>query len=82
MRRRTFLTASASLALPGVVRAEKQRVLKFIPAGDLAILDPIWTTAYVTQNHGYMVFDTLYGQSGQKGGFRANYQMLGPYDPG
>src|SRR6202021_2989094 len=77
MRRRTFLAASAaSLALPSVVRAQGQRLLKFIPQSDLAILDPVWTTAYVTRNHGYMVFDTLYGQSGQKDGFKATLQML------
>jgi peptide/nickel transport system substrate-binding protein len=51
-------------------------VLKFIPQSDLAILDPVWTTAYVTREHGYMVFDTLYGQSGQKNGFRPEPQML------
>ena len=77
MKRRTFLAASAaSLALPSVALAQKQRVLKFIPQSDLAILDPIWTTAYVTRNHGYMVFDTLYGQAGQKGGFKATPQMI------
>ena len=77
MRRRTFLTASAAvLALPGAVRAEKQRVLKFIPTGDLAVLDPIWTTQYLTHNHSYMVFDTLYGQSGYQDGFKATLQML------
>ncbi len=27
------------------------------------MLDPIWTTATVTRNHGYLVFDTLYGQA-------------------
>ena len=37
------------------------RVLKFIPQADLAVLDPILTTAYVTRHHGYMVWDTLYG---------------------
>jgi peptide/nickel transport system substrate-binding protein len=77
MRRRTFLTASAAaLALPGVVRAEKQRVLKFIPQADLAILDPVWTTAYTTHNHAYMVFDTLYGQTSYGDGFKATPQML------
>jgi len=77
MRRRTFLAASAaSLALPSVVRAQGQRVLKFIPQSDLAIVDPIWTTAYVTRNHGYMVFDTLYGQTGQKNGFKITPQMV------
>ena len=77
MKRRTFLAASgASLALPSVALAQKQRVLKFIPQSDLAILDPVWTTAYVTRNHGYMVFDTLYGQAGQKGNFAATPQMI------
>jgi peptide/nickel transport system substrate-binding protein len=75
MRRRTFL-AAAALALPSVVRAENTRVLRFIAQSDLAVVDPVWTTAYVTRNHGYMVFDTLYGQSGQKDGFKAMPQML------
>jgi peptide/nickel transport system substrate-binding protein len=51
-------------------------VLKFLAQSDLAIVDPVWTTAYVTRNHGYMVYDTLYGQAGQKDGFKAMPQML------
>jgi len=27
---------------------------------DLKILDPIWTTAYIVRNHGYLVWDTLF----------------------
>jgi ABC-type transport system substrate-binding protein len=27
----------------------------------LAVLDPIWTTAYMSRNHGYMIYDTLFG---------------------
>jgi peptide/nickel transport system substrate-binding protein len=77
MRRRTFLAASAAtLALPAVVQAASQRVLKFIPQSDLAVLDPVWTTAYVTRNHAYMIYDTLYGQTGQKDGFKATPQMV------
>lgn len=34
--------------------------LKLIPHADLKILDPIWTTAYITRNYGYMVYDTLF----------------------
>lgn len=34
--------------------------LKFIPHANLKILDPIWTTAYITRNHGYMIYDTLF----------------------
>jgi peptide/nickel transport system substrate-binding protein len=77
MKRRAFLAASAAgLALPAVTRAANQSVLKFIPQSDLVVLDPVWTTAYVTRNHGYMVYDTLFGQTGQKGGFSAQPQML------
>jgi peptide/nickel transport system substrate-binding protein len=27
---------------------------------NLTILDPIWTTAYMSRNHGYMIYDTLF----------------------
>ena len=70
MKRRSFLataaaTAAAGAALaPAVVRAQKQTTLKFIPQIDLAFLDPHFTTAYITRNHSYMVFDTLYGVDG------------------
>jgi len=40
-------------------RAE-QRALRLIARSDLGVRDPIWTTAYVTRNHGYMIFDTLF----------------------
>src|SRR5262249_21000685 len=33
----------------------------FIPNANLSAIDPIWTTALVAQEHGYLVFDTLYG---------------------
>ena len=35
-------------------------MLRFIPQADLRSIDPIWTTAYVTRNFGYLVFDTLF----------------------
>ncbi|HXH13657.1 MAG TPA: ABC transporter substrate-binding protein [Alphaproteobacteria bacterium] len=34
--------------------------LKFIPHADLKVLDPIWTTAYISRNHGYMIYDVLF----------------------
>jgi peptide/nickel transport system substrate-binding protein len=63
MRRRTLLAAlgASGLARPGVVRAAAATTLRFVPQIDLAFLDPHWTTANVTRNHGHMVFDTLYG---------------------
>ncbi len=62
MERRAILAAAAGLlAAPRLVRAQGQRSLRVIPQADLAILDPGLTTATVTRNHGFMVFDTLYG---------------------
>jgi peptide/nickel transport system substrate-binding protein len=39
---------------------KKGGTLKFIPHADLKVLDPVWTTAYISRNHGYMVYDTLF----------------------
>ena len=73
MDRRSFLAASAvALAAPRIGRAEGASTLRFIPQADLAVLDPIWTAAYVTRNHGYLVFDTLFGLDAQ---FKAQPQM-------
>ena len=77
MDRRAFVAASAAaLASPAVARAQPRQALKFIPQTDLAVLDPVWTTGYVTRSHGYLVFDTLYGQSGPEGGYQASPQMV------
>jgi peptide/nickel transport system substrate-binding protein len=64
MRRRDFVKAAVSssiLAAPRIARADGAKVLKFRPLGDLAVLDPVWTPARPTRNHGYLVFDTLFG---------------------
>ncbi len=39
----------------------QDKVLRVVPHSNLAILDPIWTTAYMSRNHGYMIYDTLFG---------------------
>ena len=72
INRRTVLAATAAtLARPAIGQAA--RVLRFIPEGDAAVIDPVWTTATVTRNHGYLVFDTLYGQDAE---FRIQPQMV------
>src|SRR5688572_21616599 len=65
LSRRTFLmsTAAVAAAAASPVRVHAQKsggVLRFVPHADLKILDPIWTTAYITRNHGYMIYDTLF----------------------
>jgi peptide/nickel transport system substrate-binding protein len=69
MRRRHLLASGAALASLGTTRLARPalaqgvsaKVLKFVPQADLANPDPIWTTATVATNHGYMVWDTLFG---------------------
>jgi peptide/nickel transport system substrate-binding protein len=62
--RRSLLGAAAAasaFSLPGVLRAEAQTTLRFVPVIDLTFLDPVFSTAQVSRNHGFMVYDTLYG---------------------
>jgi peptide/nickel transport system substrate-binding protein len=61
MMRRTLaaLAAGAVLGASGPALAQS-KVLKFVQNGNLTILDPIQTTAYVTRNHGYFIYDTLF----------------------
>ena len=65
MQTRTFVrgvlsAALLSAGLAGFSTASAETVLKVIPHADLKNIDPIWTTAYITRNHGYMVYDTLF----------------------
>ena len=63
--------AAGALARPALAQQAAATVL-FIPHADLPALDPIWTTAYIVRNHGYLVFDTLYATDGA---FRVQPQM-------
>jgi peptide/nickel transport system substrate-binding protein len=62
-RRDLFKAAGASLAAlaaPRIGRTEKASKLVVV-AGDPSPLDPVITGLRRTRNHGYLVFDTLYG---------------------
>ena len=65
MQRRTLLKTAAAattmLAAPAIVRAAGADTLVFVPQADLVQLDPVYVVAYVTRNHAFLVFDTLYG---------------------
>ena len=80
MTRREFAmaTSAASLALGIGTRgqAADAKTLRFIMRNDLRVLDPMWTTAYVTRNHAYMVFDTLFALDSK---FQPQPQMVGDY---
>ena len=63
MHRRTAiaLALAAGATLATSAAQAQNNVLRVVPHSNLAILDPIWTTAYMSRNHGYMIYDTLFG---------------------
>ena len=71
-RRQVLQGAAAAMAAPAIARAASATTLRFVPAADLSVLDPVWTTSYQSRDHGFLVFDTLYGLDSQ---FRAHPQM-------
>jgi len=62
-RRAALAASAAALAAPGFAQPAASRVLRFVPHANLTSLDPVWTTAYVTRNHGYLVYDTLFAMA-------------------
>jgi peptide/nickel transport system substrate-binding protein len=56
-----LIWAWLALLMCAAAPARGETVLRVTPHSNLAILDPIWTTAYITRNHGYMIYDTLFG---------------------
>jgi len=61
------------LALAWAVSTWAETTLKVIPQASLRVLDPIWTTAYLTRNHGYLVYDTLFALDAN---FKVQPQMV------
>jgi peptide/nickel transport system substrate-binding protein len=63
LRRDVLAGVAAGAILPrfAVAQPTRARTLKFVPHANLAVLDPIWTTAYITRNFGMMVHDMLFG---------------------
>jgi peptide/nickel transport system substrate-binding protein len=57
--------------------ASAETVMRAVMHSDLKIVDPIWTTAYIVRNHGYMIYDTLFAMDA-KGEIRP--QMVDKYD--
>ncbi len=79
MQRRSLVSGASSLALLGAgglarpALGQGARVLRFVPQGNLQNPDPIWTTTVIARNHGYVIWDTLYGRDA---GLAARPQML------
>jgi peptide/nickel transport system substrate-binding protein len=83
--RRTFIGGTAAsaalLAAPAIRTARAQagdpNTIRAVLHGDLRALDPIWTTANVTNYHGGMIYDTLFGYDEN---YRPQPQMVGNWN--
>ncbi len=64
MKRRALMQATAAaLAAPALGGVAGKRVVRIVPHTNLASMDPIWTLAVISRNHGYLVYDTLFGMT-------------------
>lgn len=63
LRTSLALGAAPALTAPRLASAQGAagKTLIFVPQADAAILDPTITTGLVNRNHGFLIFDTLYG---------------------
>jgi peptide/nickel transport system substrate-binding protein len=68
-----LVTAVAVVAPP----ATAETTLRVVMHSDLKIVDPIWTTAYIVRNHGYLIYDTLFSMDA-KGEIKP--QMVDKYE--
>ncbi len=81
MTRREFAVAASATSLAALgfgarARGAEAKTLRLIMRNDLRVLDPIWTTAYASRNHGYMIFDTLFALDSK---LQPQPQMVGEY---
>src|SRR5438270_10824076 len=66
MSKRTLgILVAFVLGVAGAATAEAQTTFRVVNHSDLKILDPIWTTAYIVRNHGYLIYDTLFALDGK-----------------
>ena len=78
MRRLGQLAACLALSTAAAAAAPASaQTLKMVAHSDLKVLDPIWTTAFITRNHGYMIYDTLFAQDADA---RIQPQMVDKYE--
>jgi len=65
IRRRSLLVGGAAAAAAPLARpaiGARTQTLNFVPQAILNTTDPVWSSAQVVRNLGFMVFETLYGR--------------------
>lgn len=71
-----FAIAAGLWLRPVPAAAAGDRVLRAVVNSDLKILDPTWTTTYITIRYGYLVYDTLFALDSK---FAPKPQMVDSY---
>jgi peptide/nickel transport system substrate-binding protein len=56
----SLATAALTLRTGQSMAQAKRGVLRVVPHANLQILDPVFTTQYISRNYAYMVYDTLF----------------------
>ncbi len=59
----SIVLSMATMGAGTALAATDAKTIHMIPQGDLKILDPIQNPSYITRNHGYMIYDTLFAQN-------------------
>ena len=62
MNRRGLIAGAAAGLLARPALGGKAQTLVCVPQNPLSSFDPIWTSAQIARNAGYMIFDMLYGR--------------------
>src|SRR5215475_14503665 len=71
------LLMAACLAVSAAAAPAGAQTLKMVAHSDLKVLDPVWTTAFITRNHGYLIYDTLFAKDEE---LRIRPQMVETYE--
>src|ERR1700736_6283230 len=77
MRKSWIALAALAALAASALDTRAQVTLRAVMHSDLKIVDPIWTTAYISRNHGYMIYDTLFAMD-ERGEIKP--QMVDKYD--
>ncbi|MBV1798143.1 ABC transporter substrate-binding protein [Siccirubricoccus sp. G192] len=68
MERRSLMRGAGAAALaaampaPALAQGAAARTLRVVPQANLTSLDPVWTTAVVTRNNAFLIYDQLCAQ--------------------
>jgi len=64
MLRRSLIALAGAVLLSAPASAQSPKTLRVVMHSDLKIVDPVWTTAYIVRNHGYLIYDQLFALDG------------------